>query len=243
MPNPVSCALCKRETELLRSHVIPKFTHKRIKKEDGRLLRFTKGSHPEGDPIQDVFFENLLCPNCEALFQKWEDHAARMFNQKKVFDFPPTATRQLVRMIGFDYAKMKLFLMSILWRMGAAKDPMFSPVKLGPHLDRIGKMLLASDPGTPTEYGCTAMVIHLEKERILLTRPADSVMYQTQNLRLYRALIDGVLFAWIVGSPGHMRAFKSPELFLQSDGSWLSYAKDWQGLDFLNSELTTLASD
>lgn len=226
---------------LRRSHVIPKFTHKRIKQEDGRLLLFTKGSHPEGDPVQDAFYEGLLCPDCEALFQKWEEHAARMFNQKKVFDFPPTVSRQLVRMMGFDYAKMKLFLMSILWRMGAATNAVFSSVRLGPHLDRIGKMLLASDPGAVTEYGCTATVVQMEGERIQLTRPADSVMYQTQNLRLYRALVDGVLLVWIVGSPEHMRRFKSPELFLQPDGGWLSYTKDWQHLDFIKSELTKLA--
>lgn len=240
MPTKPTCALCKKNADLRRSHVIPKFTHKRIKQVDGRLLRFSKGSHPDGDPVQDAFFETMLCDDCEARFQKWEDHAARMFSQKKIFDFPAMRARQLVRLTGFDYARMKLFLMSILWRMGAATDPVFSSVKLGPHAERLGRMLLASDPGTAADYGCTATVIHMDGERIALTRPADSVMYRTQNLRLYRALVDGVLFAWLVGSPDHMRRFRSPELLLQSDGGWWSYARDWQSVDFIRSELTKL---
>jgi hypothetical protein len=221
--------------------VIPKFTHKRIKEVDGRLLHFSKGSHPEGDPIQDAFFEDLLCDECEVLFQKWEDHAARAINQRKVFDFQPTVARQLVKVVGFDYAKMKLFLLSILWRMGAAEDHVFSSVELGPHLDRIGRMLLASDPGAVTDYGCSVIVVHMEGERIPLTRPADSVMFKTQNLRMYRVLVDGLLFAWIVGSKTHMSQFRNPAILLQLDGTWFSYSKEWQNLDFLRSELGKLA--
>jgi hypothetical protein len=235
-------SLCKKQAELQRSHVIPKFTHKRIKKEDGRLLRFMKGGHPEGDHVQDAFFEDMLCLACEARFQKWEEHAARMFAQKHVFDFPASPGRQLVKITGFDYAKMKLFLMSILWRMGVAKDSVFSSVKLGPHAERLRRLLLDSDPGVATDYGCAATVIHMDGERMPLTRPADGVRYKTQNLRMYRALVDGVLFAWLVGSEEHMRRFRSPELLLQPDGSWWSYSRDWQNVDFIRSELTKLAA-
>jgi hypothetical protein len=241
MTKSAKCALCKSVAPLQRSHVIPKFTNKRIKKEDGRLLRFSKLSHPDGDRVQDAFVEKLLCADCEALFQKWEDHASRMINQRRVFDFAPTTGRRLVKLTGFDYAKMKLFSLSILWRMGAAVESVFSSVDLGPHLDRIGKMLLNSDPGSTTDYGCSVMVVHIEGERMALTRPGDSVMFQTQNLRMYRALIDGLLFAWIVGSKTHMSQFRSPEILLQLDGTWVSYTRDWQQLDFLRSELGKIA--
>lgn len=232
-----TCALCQKLATLRRSHVIPKFTHKRIKKEDGSLLRFDKNSHPDGDRVQDAFHEELLCDDCEARFQKWEDHAARMINQKRVFDFEPVQRPQLIKLSGFDYSRMKLFLLSILWRMGVAKAPTFAKVKLGPHTERIGRMLLNSDPQEITDYGCIVSVVDMDQERITLTRPADGVRYEAQNLRMYRALVDGLLLAWIVGSKEHMDRFRAPELLLQLDGTWLTYAREWDRVDFLRSEL------
>jgi hypothetical protein len=163
-----------------------------------------------------------------------------MINQKRVFDFAPVHRPQLIKLCGFDYSRMKLFLLSVLWRMGVAKAPAFTNVKLGPHTERIGRMLLDGDPQEVTDYGCTVSVVHMDQERIALTRPADGIRYETQNLKMYRALVDGLLFAWIVGSREHMDRFRAQELFLQLDGTWLTYAREWDRVDFLHFELRKL---
>lgn len=235
------CALCKREAELQRSHVISKFAQKRTKSEDGTLLLFGEGNNPDGDRVQDAFFEELLCRECEARLQRWEEHAARMMNQRKVFDFDPNASGQLRRLDGFDYPKMKLFVLSILWRMGASNLPNFSHIDLGPHLERIGQMLLAGDAGEPVDYGCGVRVVCLDGQRVTLTRTADCVRYRDQNIRIYRALIDGLLFIWIVGSSEHMKAFQPRQGFLQSDGSWLVRSSNLKDVSFLKRELDSLA--
>jgi hypothetical protein len=61
---------------------------------------------------------------------------------------------------GIDYLRFKLFQLSILWRAGVATREFFSKVTLGPHAERIRKMLLQADPGEPWEYGCITIGIH-----------------------------------------------------------------------------------
>jgi hypothetical protein len=55
---------------------------------------------------------------------------------------------------GVEYQPFKLFLMAQLWRAGVASDPLWEVVRLGPHEDRLRKMLLEADPGKSHEYAC-----------------------------------------------------------------------------------------
>jgi hypothetical protein len=75
--------------------------------------------------------------------------------------------RQLERMrevganviCNIDYAKFKLFHLSVLWRASVCLHPVFHRVSLGPHAERIRSMLLAHDPGPASQYPITAGVI------------------------------------------------------------------------------------
>ena len=232
------CPLCKNKSVLTRSHIIPKFTQKEIKKFDGTMRRFTEKSHADGDIIQDEFYEHLLCSNCEGRFQKWEDYVARLIYQKRVFDFTPTKPGELVQLKALNYSKLKLFLLSLIWRMGVSRLPMFSEVKLGPHEERLRRMLVEDTPGGPADYGSTLVVVHVDGQRVNLTRPADSIHHRTH--RLYRALIDGLLVTWVIGQRDHMSRFELPQMFLQADGSWLTHTKDLHTIAFVSHETKKL---
>jgi hypothetical protein len=232
------CALCRAESDLRRSHVIPRFTQKRIKGEHGSALRFRKEGPVDGVPMQDYFFEHLLCGACEARFQKWEDYAARTICQRRIFDIRPTRPRQFA-ILQCDYRRMKLFLLSVLWRMGASQRPDFENIDLGPHLDRIGDMLLAAQPGESHEYGCCGIVVQIDKERMAMTLAGDTVR-GPKGIRFHRALIDGILFAWVVGSPAHMSAFQPRQLLLQEDGTWCVRTEDWRSVEFIAHQIDLL---
>ena len=45
-----------------------------------------------------------------------------------------------------DYAKLKLFFMSLLWRAHASDDPFFKRVKLGPHESKLKASIRSSSP-------------------------------------------------------------------------------------------------
>lgn len=102
---------------------------------------------------QTGFRERLLCGECELQFSKYETYAAKNFFNKTV---PPMRTSNDLVIVfqNIEYHRFKLFLLSLLWRVGIAKDDFFKCVKLGPHEEKLRLMLLAEDPGEPDEYGC-----------------------------------------------------------------------------------------
>ncbi len=49
---------------------------------------------------------------------------------------------------GVDYSKFKLFLMSLVWRAGAASGDFWETVKLGPHEEKLRSRIRAGDPAS-----------------------------------------------------------------------------------------------
>jgi hypothetical protein len=60
---------------------------------------------------------------------------------------PPKDRRELLYVNKVDdYATLKLFLMSLLWRVSVAKGEFFRCVKLGRHEEQLRQMLHAQNP-------------------------------------------------------------------------------------------------
>ena len=57
-----------------------------------------------------------------------------------------------IEIADFDYPKLKMFFLSLLWRAGVTSRPLFRHVELGPHEERIRQMILAKDPGDSHAY-------------------------------------------------------------------------------------------
>ena len=94
--------------------------------------------------------EYMLCPRCEEQFSAHERIAARFLadlNQCQLRAREPKIRRSYL-----DYANLKLFFLSVLWRCAVARDPMTSQVDLGPRLPRLTALLRASDPGGQEEF-------------------------------------------------------------------------------------------
>jgi hypothetical protein len=237
------CALCHSDSELCESHIYPKFTYKRMREDEGRFLELsTSRKNPDGRTAQDGFKEKLLCLSCEALFQKSEEYFARVVNQKKLFDLPrPTDGKKWVRVHGFDYSRAKLFLLSILWRTHASKHPRFQ-MRLGDkHSNRLREMLLASDPGPSTEYGCVLAMpyVELADDKPVEMRPAVTVTPENvrweHGLRIVRMQIDGLFLQFVVGDHDVVKRSDVRHLFLKEDGSMIVGVEDLTKIWFLRN--------
>jgi hypothetical protein len=121
------CKLCGLEKVLLKkSHIIPEFMYQFL----------FDGNH-----------KFRLTPSSELLKEnpKSKDKAPKItFYQKDGH------TWNYVENI--DYKKFKLFLLSILWRASVTKLPVFSEIQLGPHQEKIRKMIFEDDPGEEDDY-------------------------------------------------------------------------------------------
>ncbi len=102
---------------------------------------------------QTGYWERLLCQKCETQFSRYEKYASEHLLSLS-FPVPKTAAERLITLRGLDYTALKLFSLSILWRVGVAKGDFFRCVSLGPHESRLRTMLANEDPGEPDQYGC-----------------------------------------------------------------------------------------
>jgi hypothetical protein len=164
---------------------------------------------------QDGLKEYLLCHVCEQQFGRYETYAARiLFYKQSSILRPPN--RHFI-LTGLDYRQLKLFQMSILWRMGVSSLSYYCRVELGAHEEILRNMLKAEDPGDPWQYGCVFTLLDHNREQIrgLFSQPMKARKFDHE---CYSYTISGM--HWV-----HFPTSISPDnvasrVVLQRDGSW-----------------------
>lgn len=100
------CALCKEESELHLSHIIPRFISKWLKKTSAtNYIRAYSGKRK-----QDSFKRFLLCRECEQLFSNYESYFASKFF------YPLIKDSRIIKFITYDERLLK-FIISVNWRI------------------------------------------------------------------------------------------------------------------------------
>ncbi len=156
------CKLCLQTKELLReSHIIPRFLYKLLTGEnnstvliDAERARIRYNSEYESD---------ILCKDCDnGVIGKLDDYFAKYLHD----EFPIKSEMSLVMVEGieyalrendpnYDYAKYKLFLLSLLWRSSISSRRFFGAVKLSSVVEEdLRKMIIYNDAGDPETYPC-----------------------------------------------------------------------------------------
>lgn len=151
------CKLCKEQDEICQSHVIPEWGYEGVYDDKHRFVGYDILNQRKGRIKQKGERERLLCKKCESLLSDWEAYG------KSVWELKAGRWEKLpgggLRGTDLDYRKLKLFLLSVLWRSDVAKGDIGENVSLGPHSERIRLMLLDSDPKEPILYPCMMMRI------------------------------------------------------------------------------------
>lgn len=215
-----TCALCLREEKLCNSHILPEAFYKNIydskhtypvtctSVNTGRVTRYQKGR-----------YERLLCQSCEQLFSAWETHAlAHLFqrtHERGVNHGQATAFK-------VDYAKFKLFQLSLLWRMGASRLVEFEGVRLDlKDSDMMRNMLLESKPGAPWQYACHLTYIAVANPGmssiILSPLPGRADQY---GIPVYVMAAGGLLWTYMLASEAPPDSEYYPSL-LQDGTLWV----------------------
>jgi hypothetical protein len=184
------CRLCRAGGKLCKSHVIPEFVYSILYDKDHRFIEVPdvdKGIVRRG---QKGYWERLLCVHCEARCNRFEKHARRLF-----FDpLPPylEGSRRIREHPRLDYAKLKLFFLSVLWRASVSGLPVFRHVNLGAHDEKLREMLLGEDPGGPLDYSVLLFNLHFNGEplRDYMVNPTPA---RHDGRRTYRFVFGGIV--------------------------------------------------
>jgi len=148
------CKLCGETGKLCNSHVIPEFCYKSIYYDRRRLVEARVSRKGFSRRIgQKGYKEPMLCAACEQKLNAWETSFRNFWCVKVIPSGPIVKKYPVVR--GFAYKWMKLFHLSVIWRLHSAIG--FGRIDLGTYAKRIQTMLLDEEPGAAgcfPVFGC-----------------------------------------------------------------------------------------
>jgi hypothetical protein len=127
---------------------------------------------------------------------------------------------------------MKLFHMSILWRMGISSHPYYGFAKLGRDEELLRQMLLNGDPGEPWKYGCTVVLLRYRGKPVfgLFSQPRKVRFKRDDCLRLVLAGMQWYLY-------GELTRDAPVESFLTTTGEWALLNGELSDFKYLRSEV------
>lgn len=224
----MSCALCQLDKPLLNSHIVPEFLYKELYDAIHRFHRISTNPDTENRLLQKGVREPLLCEGCEQHLSVYERYASQMLFGGITIE----GTRQgsEIHLVNIDYAKFKLFQLSILWRAGVSSMPEFRQVRLGPYQEVLRAMILAGNAGLPEDYPCLMFLVLNEGRPLgdLIVEPSWS---RLDGHKCYRFVFGGM--AWIQVTSGHKPARIILDSCVKLDGSCVIRLQEWRDMKFL----------
>ena len=224
------CALCQKSKTLRRSHIVPEFLYQGMYDQKHRFLGMSTTPAQMPQLYQKGFREELLCEDCEQQFGRYEKYAAEFFyGGGAPVAIGSTQTEAFIRSL--DYDKIKLFFMSLLWRFGITTVKELRAVSLGPHADRLRKLLRANDPGDANTYPCLVTAVTFEG-KFLGNIMVPPCVGKLEARHVWHILVSGCVLSFFVSS--HPPPAVSQPHFLQKNGSLRIAIRDIRNIDFLH---------
>ena len=164
---PKPCRLCHAEKNLVEAHIIPRQFYHSIRDSGvgsgaSELVPriYVAGSTQKPKQCQSGIYDpNILCADCDQkVIGPWDKYAQELFLRK----FPKQlATSMRIPAFycvdSFDYSRLKLFFLSVLWRSAVTEKEFFDQVDIQGSEEEIRRMLLDGNPGASEEFPVMAV--------------------------------------------------------------------------------------
>jgi hypothetical protein len=168
------CKLCGSEKKLIEAHIIPRSFH-RINpndKQPTRLLTNAEGRYTQKLP-KGAYDSTIVCEDCERRFSVWDNYGDEIFLKSwdKFEKLERSGEIIGYRLSEYDYPKLKLFFMSVLWRAAVSSHALFASIDLGPKEPILRNSILNSDPGDIDHFGVVLQAFDTTEVGILNPHP------------------------------------------------------------------------
>lgn len=187
------CKFCGNEKELVRAHIIPVSLYPADEK--GHRMHYAidgNGKLPRSRLPNGVYDPNLVCRECEDLFNAGDDYAKRLLIDERAKGLRiQNGDTPYFEYNHVDYNNLKLFFISLLWRAHATSLQSFDKVKLGPKFEAVARdMIKTGNPGNPDDF---ALVMLRAAEGPLGKMGASPTprKFPPNNVRVYEFLLFG----------------------------------------------------
>ena len=147
------CKFCHLERNLIKAHVIPRSFFEIDPAEPPRLATNRDGTFPKRAPT-GIYDAQLVCEPCERLFSPYDDYAQQFLVANREAASQVLYEQQVIAYnYGiYDYHKLKLFFISLLWRASESSHVFYRLMELGPHEPKIRQAIIDSDAGNADFY-------------------------------------------------------------------------------------------
>lgn len=115
-----------------------------------KVGEFTK-RRPRG-----IYDRTVVCRDCESIWEEWDNYAQQLLaiqprDAQVRYD---SNGQQIAYVINkYDYKKLKLFFISMIWRASVSSHPFFKRVSLGSFEEVAKTMICNTDPGSDDDFG------------------------------------------------------------------------------------------
>lgn len=160
-----TCCLCGLDKQLIEAHIIPRKLYKPIRQASigsspgAQAPRiYAVGTTQKSKQSQNgIYDSNILCGDCDGnkVIGSWDQYGQRLLLDSLQPEnyLPDNRGKPAAYKINdFDYTKLKLFFMSILWRAAITDHQFFKHVSLGPWEKKLRDMIHSQDPGTIHDF-------------------------------------------------------------------------------------------
>jgi hypothetical protein len=185
----MKCKFCGNDTKLIEAHIIPAGLFRRLQKGKKPLVLMTNisGDHIKRSP-NGVYDKTIVCGKCERIWQEWDKYAQQLL----VDDLPDDQIRyhnnkKICYVIkNYDYKKLKLFFISMIWRASVSSQPFFSKVSLG-EFELVAKKHIANNnPGGNEDFSVILAKFDHPRVKPILD-PHDDKQFDVNYFRFYLA--------------------------------------------------------
>jgi hypothetical protein len=185
------CRLCLQEKKLVKAHIIARCLLEPLIGDGSQMTPVALASETRPQRTQTGEYDaTILCSVCDQIFAPWEEYSARLIYETARPYAEDGISQPYFVVPQYDYAQLKLCLLSILWRMSISSRPAYSHINLGGRFEGIIRdMILNRDPGTPD-------LLPISIVKLLDQRGQRSYMAPKQQIEME---ID----TYVVGLPGH----------------------------------------
>lgn len=145
--------------KLVKSHIIPRSFYKALRDESkpySIYLEVGMKHNNEKYYQAGIHDSEIACETCEQLFNAFDTHGYQVLTKalagKKIYhDHNGHPCAYFIE--NADYTKLKLFVLSMLWRAHASSHKFFSHVDLGPYATTLRSYIYSSTAPSSEEYG------------------------------------------------------------------------------------------
>jgi hypothetical protein len=237
MGEVVTCRLCQQDKPLQNSHVVPEFFYKpSYDEKKHRIYARISGKLAHMPPLQKGLREPLLCWDCEQKLSPYEK-----YNREILYggiEITGSRKRNRIDLTGLNYKRVRVFYLSLLWRMSIAGHRFWKEVDLGRHEEKVREMVLHEFPGEPYDYGVSC-IAPLFDGQLLANFILEPDFKRNDRGRFYRVVLGGFLFMFHVSAVRLQDMGK--QLLIQKNGHWNIPIIDAQNIEFLREEAKRMA--